>query len=268
MQGENARVRWGLLDHALLEVTIRFEKSNYTRRIYKDWVLTQPEFIDQGSCIIKQTLMDHSHIWKLPESERETMRNCNSNIELEKIVAVTDINEGITHSHVLNIIIQRIANLQARVQRQVSNKARTNMEETQHRIRDGMDQLDMEQDEEIRAEIEAQVQDERIRISQESEILQHRNMQRIENYYKDKQGRNVAESFYVTSKLRGRAFKLEDENGDSVSNSAEINEKLMEDYLAKVGQEYSNTMSFSNFLDKYQVQLDPISQDTGEQKRD
>ena len=52
MQGENVRVRWSLLDHALLDVTIRYEKSNYIRRIYTDWVLTQPDFIDQGSCII------------------------------------------------------------------------------------------------------------------------------------------------------------------------------------------------------------------------
>ena len=111
------------------------------------------------------------------------------------------------------------------------------MEEIQNKIRDGIDQLDLEQDEEIRAEIEAQVQDERMRITHESEILQHRNMQRVENYYKDKPGRNVAESYYITRKSKGKAIKLGGENGDSVSNAAEINERLREDYLAKVGQE-------------------------------
>ena len=48
MQGKKAEITWSQLDHAQVTVTLQIEVEVHKKRIYKDWVLTQPDFIAQA----------------------------------------------------------------------------------------------------------------------------------------------------------------------------------------------------------------------------
>ena len=71
IQGKNVEVAWSQLDHAQVSVTLNIGKELHKKRVFKDWVLTQAEFITQAQGIIKDTLLDHSqHAW-MSTKERE-----------------------------------------------------------------------------------------------------------------------------------------------------------------------------------------------------
>ena len=71
IQGKNVEVAWCQLDHAQVSVTLNIGKELHKKRVFKDWVLTQAEFITQAQGIIKDTLLDHSqHAW-MSAKERE-----------------------------------------------------------------------------------------------------------------------------------------------------------------------------------------------------
>ena len=113
---------WSQLDHALLDVQLTIGEINHKRRTLKDWVLMQPSFLDQGTQIIRHTLIDHSQHWQLTEIERNEAFTETDNTGIEDRLDLRDGINGITNSHVVMIIIQRIQNLQRRTQRQLEDK--------------------------------------------------------------------------------------------------------------------------------------------------
>ena len=168
MQGKKAEVAWSQLDHAQVSVTLQVGREAHKKRVYKDWVLTQPEFIEQAQRVIKDTLIDHSQHSALSAQEREE-NFVGKNKEHEGRLNLIDQENGIFTAHVFSIIIQRLVNLQGKVQKDITQKKLKELTELQSKIAQQLREYDTETDEEARKVKQQNIEEARQELSQEAE---------------------------------------------------------------------------------------------------
>ena len=115
-------------------------------------MLTQPEFINQAQSIIKDTLIDHSQHSVMSAQEREE-NIVGKNKEFEGNLILTDQENGIFTAHVFSIIIQRLVNLQGKIQKDMTQKKLRELADLQNKIAQHLREYDTEPEEEVRKEI-------------------------------------------------------------------------------------------------------------------
>ena len=265
MQGKKAEVAWSQLDHAQVTVTLQVGKELHKKRVYKDWVLTQPEFINQAQSIIKDTLIDHSQHSVMSAQEREE-NIVGKNKEFEGNLILTDQENGIFTAHVFSIIIQRLVNLQGKIQKDMTQKKLRELADLQNKIAQHLREYDTEPDEEVRKVKQQVIENARQELSQEAENYERAKKVRIEQFYLDNNGKNRAASFIPVRESRSHNSikKLKVSEEEEVTDLAKIVTILEDKHKKLVGTEFKQHMELEEFLDKYQVELPILKEATRE----
>ncbi len=260
-KAQELQLSWSQLNHALIDIQLTIGEVNFKRKTLKDWVLMEPSFLVQGSQIIRHTLIDHSQHWQLTDQERHEVFEDIANTDIEEGLIVKDEMNGITNAHVVMIIIQRTQSLHRRTQKQLEEKSQEKLRRVQSEIQDSLARLDREQNEEIRAEIEDSIEDLKQTLAQEAETIDQRNRQRIENFYKDKMGKQTAESYSIIKESKRNGITKLEINDIEINEQKEINNILRDDYMTKVGEVFTPEMRLQDFLQKYQIQLETLPEE-------
>ena len=226
-------------------------------------MLTQPEFIDQAQNIIKDTLIDHSQHSAMSVQEREESI-VGKNKEFEGNLILTDQENGIFTAHVFSIIIQRLVNLQGKIQKEMTQKKMRELAELQSKIAQHLREYDTEPDEEVRKEKQQVIENARQELSQEAENYERAKKVRIEQFYLDNNGKNRAASFIPVKESRSHNSikKLKVSEEEEVTDLARIVKILEDKHKKLVGTEFKQHMELEEFLDKYQVELPILKEAT------
>ena len=263
MQGKKAEVAWSQLDHAQVSVTLQVGSETHKKRVYKDWVLTQPEFIEQAQRVIKDTLIDHSQHSALSAQEREE-NFVGKNKEHEGRLNLIDQENGIFTAHVFSIIIQRLVNLQGKIQKDITQKKLKELTELQSKIAQQLREYDTETDEEARKVKQQNIEEARQELSQEAENYERAKKVRIEQYYLDNNGKNRAASFIPVKepKRHNCIKKLKVSEEEEVTDTVRIVKILEDKHKKLVGMKFNQNMELEEFLNKYQVELPSLKEAT------
>ena len=234
----------------------------HKKRIYKDWVLTQPDFIAQAQNIIKDTLLDHSQHTHMTVQERNE-NFIGNNKEIESKLVLADQENGIFTAHVFSIILQRLVNLHGKLQKEISQRKLKELTDLQSTIAQHLKNLDREEDEEVRKEKIQVIEEARQELTQEAENYERAKKVRIDHYYMDNNGKNKAASFIPVKETRKhnsiRKIKVSEE--EETNDIIKIVKILEEKHKGLVGKKFKQDMELEEFLDKYQVEL-PILKET------
>ncbi len=86
--------------------------------------------------------------------------------------------------------------------------------------------------------------------------------QRILNVEQTKQGKNYAESFYLTKDIKSKRgiAKLVNAEGGEITKDEEIQKTLEQHYESPVGRDFTPEMSLTEFVEKYGVELPTLAE--------
>ena len=94
-----------------------------TKAALKDWVFATEDFLSQAPDVIRDVLLDHDKEYRCKSYvDREAFVNNRKPREYEMDMEVIEKGEGIFHSHILLVIINRLLTLQRRVQTERGGK--------------------------------------------------------------------------------------------------------------------------------------------------
>jgi hypothetical protein len=248
------------LDHAGLVARLTCNDNQNKRNIkLKDWVLTTDEFLTKGRKVILETIIDHETNNETRQRLRHRQRHDDNMTpkDIEKELVIFDTKEGITHSHVLMVIISRISALQRRIQTEMTRLRGKRLKG----LKDKLDELmtrkhtlqdNDEQMTDVLDNIEKTIQD----IKNDSETIDNACRTRIRNFEQDQTGKNNAYTFSI---LRDRKSKRQInkiiEDGVEYDKTADIMTRLAQKYQKIVGQEYKDSMDIHEFMRKYDISL-------------
>ena len=168
IQGKKAEIAWSQLDHAQVTVTLQIGVELHKKRVYKDWVLTQPDFVAQTQNLIKETLLDHSqHAHMTSQEKNENITG--NNKEIESKLVLNDEESGIFTAHVFSIILQRLVNLHGKLQKEISQRKLKELTDLQSTIEQHLNNYYREGDEEARKEKLQVIEEARQELTQEGE---------------------------------------------------------------------------------------------------
>ena len=128
-------VRWSRYDHAELTCGFTVGTRPDRRNTLKDWALTTPEFLEEAPRIVAETLMDHDRVFRgAGVQEREAFTQGRLPRAYEGELRVEEVEEGVRSSHVMAVLVQRVTQLQSRVQKDYVSRRRKRLEEMQKDI--------------------------------------------------------------------------------------------------------------------------------------
>jgi hypothetical protein len=252
---------WMGLDHAGLRARLSFNDKQTTRNIkLKDWVLTTDTFMTKGRQLILETLLDH----EMDENKRTFIidryrqdKNMKPK-DIENEMTIIDKNEGVTHAHILMVLINRISALQRRVQTEMTKQRGqklTKLKQDLDRLMTDRHTVMAGSDQEltILADIERTIQD----IKSDSEMTDEAGRIRVRNFEQDQTGKNNAYTFSIVKekKTKRQINKIID-NEIEYNQTNDIMTRLSQRYEKIVGQGFQTEMELEEFIDKYDITLD------------
>jgi hypothetical protein len=173
-------------------------------------------------------------------------------------LSVSEPTEGVTHAHILEIIIQRLTGLQRKVQNKLKNKRKRYIEglsATLGALYKRIEHITPQSPE--YANIQERILDIKAKIKSDSDNIEAASRMRISHLYESNSGKNTAVSFFPCKegKKGGGIKKLINENDENITDPPEMLKMLENGYLQSVGSKFTPTMELQEFLDKYEVDL-------------
>ena len=121
--------KWLRFDHSMLNTEIFLTEIFRGKAILKDWSLASPLFLDQAPDIVRDILLNHDvNFRNISMEDRLQFVNERKVSQYELELSVFKSAEGATHAHILEIIIQKLSNLQRKVQNRLKNKRKRHSE--------------------------------------------------------------------------------------------------------------------------------------------
>jgi hypothetical protein len=254
--------KWSRFDHA--EISSLFEIGPKRETTLKDWVLASEDFLNGAPALLENVLLDHDERFKdaTLENRKEFVRDRTVQ-EYEDELRITDKEEGITNAHVLLVIIAELQGLQKSIQKEASRKRRAKLQEIRTRLARAYQELDgTETGSNREAEVQENIASIRAEISSEAEVIEMASRIRIENFTLASNGKNKAQSFYITKERKASKSinKLVKENGQEITEPAEIVQELQDRYCDTVGQAFEPSATLEDFLQQHGVVLPEVSE--------
>jgi hypothetical protein len=167
-------------------------------------VLASEDFLNGAPALLENVLLDHDERFKdaALEDRKEFVRDRTVQ-EYEDELRITDKEEGITNAHVLLVIIAELQGLQKSIQKEASRKRRAKLQEIRTRLARAYQELDgTETGSNREAEMQENIASIRAEISSEAEVIEMASRIRIENFTLASNGKNKAQSFYITKERK------------------------------------------------------------------
>jgi hypothetical protein len=115
---------------------------------------------------------------------------------------ITDKEEGITNAHILLVVIAELQGLQKHIQKEASRKRRAKLQDIRTRLARGYQEQDnTEAGSNREAEVQENTDSIRAEISSEAEVTELASRIGIENFTLASNGKNKAESIYITGHI-------------------------------------------------------------------
>jgi hypothetical protein len=242
--------KWSRFDHA--EISSLFEIGPKRETTLKDWVLASEEFLNGAPMLLENVLLDHDERFKdaTLENRKEFVRDRIVK-EYEDELRITDKEEGITNAHVLLVVIAELQALQRRIQKEASRKRRAKLQDIRTRLARSYQELDgTEAGSDREAEVQENIASIRAEISSEAEVIEMASRIRIENFTLASNGKNKAQSFYITKERKAsrNISKLVKEDGQEITEPEEIVQELQDRFCDTVGQAFEPSATLEDFL--------------------
>ena len=264
LQGERFQVRWSRYDHAELTCGFTVGTRQEKRSILKDWALTTPEFLEGAPRIVAETLMDHDRVLRgVGVQEREAFTQGRLPRAYEGELRVEEVEEGVRSSHVMAVLVQRVTQLQSRVQKDYVSRRRKRLEEMQKDIGRTYKSLDRVQvGSPAEVELRERLDSLKTQLRDDAENVEEAGRRRVEHFYMDNNGKNRAASFSVAKEPKHRQgiSKLV-EGEEEVTDRDEIVLRLEEKFRANTGQRFEATMTLRDFMARYEVEVTRLSEE-------
>ncbi len=264
------QLRWGRFDHAELlgefEIGARREKGGLP--VLKDWVLSTERFLNLAPDMVRETLLDHDREMRNKSTaERENfVASRNSNC-FESELTLAEPNEGITHAHIFNILLNRVTTLQRRVQCEIVREQRAKLTDINMRIGQNYAKLDeLGPGDPREGGLREELGDLQVQLQHYCENRELAGKQRIDNFYASKNGKSAAASFYITKEKRNNRniSRLIGEGGEVITDPAAIAECLQNNYCRDVETKFVPTRSLEDFMREHAVTLPSLSEEQRE----
>ena len=254
--------KWSRFDHA--EISSLFEIGPKKEVTLKDWVLASEDFLDRAPVLLENILLDHDERFKdATQEDRQDFIRDRTSKEYEDELRITDKEEGITNAHILLVVITELQGLQKRIQKEASRKRKAKLQDIRTRLSRAYQELDSTQagsDREL--EVQENIASIRAEISNEAEVIEMASRVRIENFTLASNGKNKAQSFYITKerKTSRNISKLVKEDGQEITEPAEIVQELQDRFCDTVGQTFEPSATLEDFLEQHGVVLPEVSE--------
>jgi vacuolar-type H+-ATPase subunit I/STV1 len=217
------RLKWGKSDHAELQIEIGWGEKRDFR--YQDWVLKDVEFLTSAREMIVETLLDHSKEFiGRSVQEREEWLAGRAPREIERELTIRDIQEGITYSHVLMVVIGRAQILQKSVQLRRCGETRNRLDA----VRLEIDKLQAEKERQDPNSQEFAGKEEEIASKKDelrniAEEIERNKDTRISNFRQAKDGKVNTETFNAIREYKkGRSIQKLEVGGREIIDEEEI----------------------------------------------
>ena len=260
-------VKWGKKDHAELSCSISMENIHYKdiSITLKDWAINHPNFLNNASDIITETLLDHDINFRLRNSaERAEFTNGRPPALLESELTLEEPGEGIFSMHVFQIILKKIERLQKKTQLEVIRNCNHRTEQLSKELGRAYSTIDaLLPDDVDYDEIAANIQELKEELSNIAENKLASSRLRISNFEATKLGKNCSESFFITKniKCKKNISKLIQDDGSEITDENIICESLSKSYEATVGKKFIPTLELKDFLERYEVELPTLTEE-------
>jgi hypothetical protein len=264
LKKESFTTTWGRGDHAELMGTFFLGNRKKTKVALKDWVFATEDFLSQASDIIRDVLLDHDKKYRCKSYvDREAFVNNRKPREYEMDMEIIEKGEGIFHSHILLVIINRLLTLQRRVQTEIIKKGRDKLRNLSKAIGDKYEEIDKLREGEGRLEDEiSSLADLKGELKSYAENVEMARRTRISNFYLDNMGKSRAASYAVTKEPRAsRRINKLTEDGREVSDKDEILNKLQDNFFGTVGHLFQPTRTLNDFLREHGVEMTELEDD-------
>jgi hypothetical protein len=256
----NFTVRWTRFDHAMLTTELTYHHKQQRRSTLRDWSLASPLFQEHAPEIITNILIEHDVALRSKSVlEKTQFINGRSVSDFELDLQLVEPQEGITCSHILMIIIDRLQQLQRKVQNRLKFQRKNRLDNLSKQLSDlylHVDRIGAQHDN--YPEICEQIIEIKSQIKADSDHIEMASRMRISHFYQSSSGQNVAASFYVCKDRKGGGIKKLIQDWREIVDPCSIIEKLTDAYVSKVGIPFNPSMTLNDFLDKYDVELPRI----------
>lgn len=252
-------IRWTRFDHAMICAEAEYFHTSIGQTILKDWSLSSETFQTQAYDVIRDTLLDHDLEKRyMSQAERCQYIDGRSIAEFEQELQLLESAEGITQAHIFVIILNKLQQLQKKVQNQLKFSRKEKLDKISKQLArlyakiDSMDILHPDFQ-----PLYEQIVDLKNQIRSDSDMVEMANRLRISHFYQSSSGKNVAASFYVCKENRrgGGIRKLVNDDGAEINDPIAILEQLTNSYTEKVGSSFNPSSTLNLFTDKYNVHL-------------
>jgi Txe/YoeB family toxin of Txe-Axe toxin-antitoxin module len=191
--------RWGRFDHASIFTDVSFEHRKLGHYILKDWSLSSELFQEQAPKLIADILLDHDiRLRGAGGAERERFLDNRLPYEYENEIQVNEPKEGVTHSHILMIILEKLQKLQKKVQNNLKYQRKAKLERLSKSLSSLYSRIDsIHAEHPLYNEINEQINEIKNQIRTDTDSIEMANRMRISHFYESSSGKNVAASYYV-----------------------------------------------------------------------
>jgi len=257
---------WSRLDHAAIIGTAEIGPPVYIKERMHDWVLTQKEFVERGERIISDTLIDHSQHKNKSADERKDFYEKRIS-EYEANLEIVDRDCGIFYTHVFIVILKRLMVLQKRIYKEKKEARNKKARQIQNEIGELYSELDRQgdRDDNQRQGIIDRIEEKKQELTEEAENWERAKNIRIENFYRDNNGKNTSASFQIVQEPKSSKHISMLHTGEgNITNKEDICKALENSYKDQVGEDFLQTCTLEEYIRKYEIEIGSIKDDQKE----
>jgi hypothetical protein len=243
----NFTVKWTRFDHAMIITELSYQRKQQKRSILRDWSIASPLFQEHAPEIITNILLEHDvDLRSKSVQEKVQFINGRAPADFELDLQLLEPQEGITCSHILMIIIDKLQQLQRKVQNRLKYQRKNKLDNLSKRLFDlynYVDRIGVQHDE--YPEICERIVEIKSQIKADADHIEMASRMRISHFYQSSSGQNVAASFYVCKDKKGGGIKKLIQDQQEIVDPCIIIEKLTEAYVSKVGIPFNPSMTLN-----------------------
>jgi len=256
-----------IFDHHFVEFCITNEQVEKTEIRMKEYILKDPEFLDNFSSEVENLLSEYEddNFSAKPGPKEQTGQYLPSETE------VNEHNEGLSKYRVnaLQIfmkIVQLTKLLHDQTFKTKQKQKRMVLKERRQRMHKILTEIKKSKNGDRTKELTEEYTSLQNMIKNENEAKETASKIRIRNFYKENTGKNVPSTFHCTKnkKVNKDINELTNVDGQKTNDKNEIVRIMQEWYLNMANVEHEQTLNLNEFLADYGIDLPKISNEQSE----
>jgi len=253
-----------IFDHHFVEAIISNEKTEKSEIRMKEYILKDPEFLDNFSAEISNLLSEYEddNFSASPGPKEQNRQHLPSESEVDAY------NKGLSKYQVNSLqlfmkIVQLTKLLHDQTYKAKQKQQRLALRDRRQRMHKILSEIKKSKDADKTRELTEEYTSLQNMIKNENEAKETASKIRIRNFYKENTGKNVPSTFYCTKnkKVNKDINELTNTDGQKTNDKNQIVRIMQEWYLNMANVEHEQSLSLDDFLTEYGINLPKISQE-------